>query len=694
MDFRLFGGALAICCASLSAHAGVNLRLTSGTFDPTQIVAGGEIPDNRIWVVQFKSAPDERARQMLEASKVEILGYLPDDAYVVRGESLSKVRIEVLPTVRSVVAYRPEWKMSTALPPLSVFSDLQAEFLMIQLFPGEDAKVVATEIAALDPRVWVIESDDRFVVARVPGSVRTQISRIQAVEHIDVSQTFDPLWIDLGPLEQPTTLNALDGSESGTRAMGYDAAWNTGLTGRGQVASMADTGLDTGDLNSLAVDFKPAVTTGHHFGLFAKSWEDPMGHGTHVAGSIAGRGTASGGALRGGAFEAGLVPQSMWSPMLNNLSVPTKLGDMFGRAQSEGARVHSNSWGSPRNLGAYDAFAQQVDEWTFANPETLVIFAAGNSGVDKNKDGRIDPGSIGSPGTAKNALTVGASENVTKTGGIQVPVSRLRAAADSWPAEPIFSSLISDNVNGLAMFSSRGPTSDQRIKPDVVAPGTNVLSARSHHSTAQDLWGRHDDNYVWSGGTSMAAPLVAGAAVLVRQALIEKHSVSRPSAALLKAVLMHTATDMYPGQYGAVGAARGQELLTPRPNSDQGYGRVDMNTIAGMDGRTVFVDDQGVATGGDWSAEINVSQAGSLLANLVYTDAAASANAAAALVNDLDLILIDAQGQEFKSADRVNNHEVLQKVLQPGRYRLVVRGHRVAQGQSGKQPFALVYSLK
>lgn len=694
MDFRLLLGALAIC-ASVPAHAGVHLRLTTGTVDPTLAQVGEEIPDNRIWVVQFKTTPDERAREFLEASKVDILGYLPDDAFVVRGDVRSKVQIELSPAIRAVVAYRPEWKVSPALPPQSVFSDLQAEFLLIQLFPGEDAFAVGQAIAELDPRAWVIETEDRFVVARVPASARPRLARLQAVEHIEASSIFDPLWIDLKPLDQPTTLNALDGSESGTKAMGFDAAWAQGLTGRGQKASMADTGLDTGDLNSLAVDFKPAVTTGHHFGLFAKSWEDPMGHGTHVAGSIVGRGTASAGLIRGGAFEAGLVPQSMWSPMLNNLSVPTKLGDMFGRAQAEGARIHSNSWGSPRNLGAYDAFAQQVDDWTFANPDTLVIFAAGNSGVDKNKDGRIDEGSVSSPGTAKNALTVGASENVTKTGGIQVPVSRLRTAPESWPAEPIFSSMISDNINGLAMFSSRGPTADQRIKPDLVAPGTNVLSARSHHASAQDLWGRHDDNYVWSGGTSMSTPLVAGAATVLRQALVEKHGIAQPSAALLKAALMHTATDMYPGQYGQAGAGRGQEILTPRPNSDQGYGRVDLGTIAGLDGRTVFVDERtGVATGGEWRADLVVNSAATLLANLVYTDAPASANAAAALVNDLDLVVLDSQGQEIKSADRVNNHEMIQRTLQPGRYQVVVRGHRVAQGQSGKQGFALVYGLK
>lgn len=686
---------LLVSLLSLPAMAGVSLRLNVGAVDPTQISIGEEPQDNRIWVVQFKSAPDEASHRLLEGMKFEILGYLPDDALVVRGERTAKLRLESSPTVRAVVAYRPEWKMSPDLSPLSVFSDLNPELLLIQIFPGEDAVAVGREFSAMDPRVWVIEAEGRYLKARAPASLRAPLARLQAVEHIALVPTFEPLWIDLEPAERLAPRSTLDGTESGTRAMGFAAAWAVGLTGRGQIASVADTGLDTGDVAGLGIDFRGAVSSGHHFGLFAKNWEDPMGHGTHVAGSVVGRGVASSGMVRGGAVESDLIPQSMWSPMLNNLSVPSRLGDMFGRAQAEGARVHSNSWGSPRNLGAYDAFAQQVDEWTFQNPDTLVIFAAGNSGVDKNRDGRIDPGSIGSPGTAKNTLTVGASENVTRTGGIQVPVSRLRTAAESWPAEPIFSSMLSDNVDGLAMFSSRGPTSDRRIKPDVVAPGTNVLSARSRHSTAQDLWGRQDENYVWSGGTSMSAPLVAAAAVLTRQALMERHSQSQPSSALVKAVLMHTAHDMYPGQYGAVGAARGQEILTPRPNSDQGYGRVDVGAIASLDTKTVMVDERtGLATGDEWGTEVQVTSAGQLVANLVYMDAPASANAAAALVNDLDLVLVDEAGVEVRPSDRINNHEIIQRTLQPGRYRLVVRGYRVAQGVAGKQPFALVYTVR
>ncbi|RYZ76916.1 MAG: serine protease, partial [Proteobacteria bacterium] len=341
---------------------------------------------------------------------------------------------------------------------------------------------------------------------------------------------------------------------------------------------------------ALSPDFNGAVVKGQIFGLFSKSWDDPMGHGTHVAGSVLGRGTVSGGKLHGGAYDAQFIPQGMWSPMLKNLTVPTKVTDLFEKSYAEGARIHTNSWGSPRNLGAYDAMASSVDEFMFNNPDMLILFAAGNSGVDMNKDGRIDAGSVCSPGTAKNTLTVGASENVTTTGGIQVPINKLRSAKDSWAAEPIFSSMLSDNANGMAMFSSRGPTLDGRFKPEIVAPGTNILSARSHVAGASELWGAYNADYVYSGGTSMATPLAAGGAAVTRQILQDKMKIANPSAVLLKATLMHTAFDMYPGQYGEVGQAAGQELLTRRPNIDEGYGRMDLARVVSLEGATHFVD--------------------------------------------------------------------------------------------------------
>lgn len=386
----------------------------------------------------------------------------------------------------------------------------------------------------------------------------------------------------------------------------------------------------------------------------------------------------------------------MWSPMMKNLSVPSKLGDLFAKAYADGARIHTNSWGGARTFGAYDNFAVQVDEWLYANPDMLVLFAAGNSGSDKNKDGRIDANSMASPGTAKNVLTVGASENKVSTGGIQVPISKLRAAKDEWPAEPIYSDYISNNENGIAMFSSRGPTQDGRVKPDIVAPGTNILSVKSQTKDASDLWGAYNKDYVWSGGTSMATPLTAGAVAVARQILVEKLGIQNPSAALMKATMIHTAVDMYPGQFGEIGAARGQEILTRRPNSDEGYGRVDVSNIVNLGSQTKLIDNrQGVAQGAEVSYEFTLSKAGSLYANLVWTDAPGSSNAAQALVNDLDLVLTLPNGQTLSMNDHINNLEMIEKSgLPAGTYKLTVKGYKIPQAKNGAQAYALVYTAK
>jgi subtilisin family serine protease len=154
---------------------------------------------------------------------------------------------------------------------------------------------------------------------------------------------------------------------------------------------------------------------------------------------------------------------------------------------------------------------------------------------------------------------------------------------------------VSDDVDGMAAFSSRGPTDDGRVKPDVVAPGTNVLSTLSSvfPDSATPLWGRLPAGhplrrlYCWSGGTSMATPLVAGAAALVRQHLVEQRGHAEPSAALLKAFLVNGAVAMsgqFPGEVQGL------------PDPVQGFGRVDVaRCVAAAPAPVVFADDPGSA---------------------------------------------------------------------------------------------------
>jgi subtilisin family serine protease len=418
--------------------------------------------------------------------------------------------------------------------------------------------------------------------------------------------------------------------------------------------------------------------------------EDDNGHGTHVAGSILGSGAASsGGLLKGGANLAKLVPSSIWSPALGGILFGSDQNTMLTAMYNEGVRVHSNSWGAASN--AYDAMAVDMDTFMWKNPEFLLVFAAGNGGVDANKDGVIDQGSLGSPGTAKNVLTVGASENYLLEGG-QLK-THFEWHPESWPVEPIASDKVSNNSDGLAAFSSRGPTSDGRTKPEIVSPGTNIVSARSHRPKAGLLWGEYDAEHLYCGGTSMATPLTSGAAAVTREFLIKGRGIATPSAALVKATLLHTAHDLYPGQYG-LGAT--QEIPVRRPNVQEGYGRVDMDAATALGLETLVIDNKtGVATGEQVEQSVEVPSGGSLVATISYTDAPGAASAAIALVNDLDIEVVTPVGAIHALKDRRNNSEMLElSALKGGTYVVRVKGHNVPQGMSGRQPFALLVTAK
>jgi hypothetical protein len=384
--------------------------------------------------------------------------------------------------------------------------------------------------------------------------------------------------------------------------------------------------------------------------------------------------------IQGTAPAAKLVLQSVLDSQGGLGGLPADLNDLFaGPYNDDGARVHSNSWGSTVGDGSYDAQASEVDDFVWNHRDLLICFAAGNEGKDANARGVIDAGSLTPPGTAKNCLTVGASEN------LRPDFNLAYGEGFGFPANPIASDQVADNVEGMAAFSSRGSTQDGRCKPDVVAPGTAILSTRSRLANSAGWGPSSDPLYFFEGGTSMATPLVAGCVAVVRVYLAKVHGINKPSAALLKALMVNGAQRMT-GQYAPseVGAV---------PDISEGFGRVNVGEVVGPTGVRQFWDEgKQLDTGEDETRKVTVATAGqSLKATLVWTDPAG-----AGLQNDLDLIVRAADGTErhgnvpatSASFDRVNNVEqVVWSEIPKGDVSIIVRANRITQAT---QSYALV----
>ncbi len=702
--FTFTATSVALAAPALQLRAGVQHL-------PAQTGLRSAIRQQRtLYVVQFKAMPTDADRAHLEQAGLEILRYLPDQAYLVRLKQAdfraARGNLSVLaklPSVAAMGAFPAAWKVAPELVKKAARAAGGRMSAQVALFDDASAQAFLAKLTAQVPQtdpIAVEQTGGRFVQLEASYSALRSLLEWDEVEWIEPTPTFVRMDVRRGDFEpSPADGHAMranvTGLESGTRLMGFDGAWSRGFSGAGEIAAMADTGLDTGDQNTLMKDFEH-FHSGFPFGFFSTSWKDAQGHGTHVAGSILGTGQTSQGQFKGGAYSANLVIESLWSDLFANLMFGTDFKPILTKAFAAGARVHSNSWGNPNALGVYDQFSNQMDDFAWNNPEMLIVFAAGNSGADANKDGVIDEGSVTSPGTAKNTLTVGASENLVTEGGLQKLYGAVKdptTGALRYPAEPLASDNLSNNENGMAAFSSRGPTLDGRLKPEIVAPGTNILSTRSHVEGAEPLWGEYDADHVWSGGTSMATPLTAGAATVTREFLTKAYSIAKPMGATVKAFLIHTAKDLYPGQY-PLGPK--QEFAKPRPNVQEGYGRVDMDALTASNASTsVFESTAGVAQGASDRYALSVMPGQRVRATLVYFDAPATPSAAKALVNDLDLSLNLQGGAALVSLnDHTNNQEMIEwTATQPMSLEAVVSGTAIPQGKAGKQPYSLILTV-
>ena len=637
-------------------------------FDASSIKASAEFPDEyNYYIVQLNDTIQEMWKQDICKAGGQLFDYVPNNAFIVKMNRSTIATISNLEQVRWIGEYLPEYKIDPSLQ-TKMKQNISID-LMVSLFEpidkGNAKENVTEKIISLGATILEGSNNDRI-------HINIESSKIPALSSIT-----DVKWI-----EGYETLVAFNDVSRGIINVTY-ASENYDMTGRGQIIAVADTGLDTGINDaSMNPDFYGRILSIQD--VAGDGAEDLQGHGTHVAGSVLGNGLQSNGQYKGVAPEAQLVFQAI-ADADGNLIVPgNNVSSLFQPAYELGARIHSNSWGGS-GYGKYNIYSKDVDQFMWTHPDMLIVFAAGNYGEDIDHDGIIDLDSISYPSTAKNCLAVGASENYRpQTIGMTWGSIKNIYNITVYPVAPIYDDFVADNPKGIAAFSSRGPTDDGRIKPDIVAPGTYIISDNSSVLDNKPVYAIYNNkNYVYMSGTSMATPLVTGSLALIRQNYVDNLNIT-PSAALLKATLINGASNLQPGQYG--------NDVTAQPDYNQGWGLVNLRGALYLDSGFIhFADNIKLKTGDTIEKNYYVnSSSRPFKTTLVWTDYYGTEFAEKELVNDLTLHVVQPEGTENVVNDTVNNVEQLSfEEPEIGWYTVKVAGEEIPMGP---QPCAIVVS--
>ncbi|WP_166353651.1 S8 family serine peptidase [Phytoactinopolyspora limicola] len=328
-----------------------------------------------------------------------------------------------------------------------------------------------------------------------------------AAAQVDKDRAAD-VWADLLPMvsEEGSASDAdrtsdkrpariwLDGKrrpllDRSTVQVGAPAAWEMGLSGEGIVVGVLDTGIDDDH-----PDLAGQVTARRNF--TDEDDGDLVGHGTHVASTVAGTGAAAEGRYQGMAPGARLVDAKVCEN--DGCSDSAILDGMYWAAVEQGARVVNLSLGGD-DTPELDPLEEAVNRLS-AETGALFVVAAGNDGPFEE--------TVSSPASADAALAVAAV----------------------------------DRDDEVAPFSSRGPRlGDSGVKPEMSAPGVGIVAARAQDGWIGDPVG---DAYTSLDGTSMATPHVAGAAALLAEAYPDWDG-ARIKAALVSAATPGAELDVF-----------------------------------------------------------------------------------------------------------------------------------------------------
>ena len=715
-------------------RGGTSINTVAGAPAVATSVQQARSVGKQLWMVQFVGPIKQAWLARLRKMGIEVVAYMPNNAYVVwlDGGQLTQLERQAKadPTVQWTGAYHPAYRIAPTLQAAKVAQAAQPVAVTVQLYKTTGTSASIASLRGLGGTVLRGQENVLNFVnisLKVPG---TQIAAIAA--RADV--------FNVEPYTPPKKNDEVQGqivagnvTTSGPNVVPTAPGYRQWLIAHGfpddptqyPVVDVVDDGIDNGTTNPLHPDFHVDGVLGNASRLAFNnnctpdtSADGQAGHGNLNAGIVGAYDDhttgfyvdANGYSLGIGISPFGRVagtkvftnPDAFGNSNFDESGCsltpggPGSDAETVLAAANAGATITSNSWGQQFSQGAYDSEAQTYDALTrnarlagSGSQQMLDIFSAGNEGSGAQ--------TIGSPGTAKNVLTVGATENVRDNGTPD-------RCGDTAAA----------NADNIADYSSRGPTQDGRAKPDIVAPGTHIQGLASQDPTydGSGICGdaSADPRYypeggqtlfTWSTGTSHAAPAVAGVASLVYNYYTRIVNPGQtPSPAMLKALILNAPRYL-------TGTSANDAL--PSPN--QGWGDANLGAI--FDPAPRFVVDQTKTfanTGDTYIKGGTVANAGKpLRVTLVWTDAPGSTTGLAS-VNNLDLE-VTVGGQTYKgnvfngqfsapggTADALNNVEsVFLPAGTNGSFSVKVTaanlaGQGVDTSSTTNQDFALVIS--
>ncbi|MBN1246119.1 MAG: S8 family serine peptidase [Anaerolineae bacterium] len=634
---------------SPSRQSRLLLRLRVGTFDPRDRVPS--IPQGlrrhgtgsaaALYLIQFPGPIQDTWIQAILHAGLEIVTYMPDYAYLIWGTPSAVRDLIGSAPIRWYGAYEPAYVIHPDL--LTKLGSSEPLTVTVQFFEHDGAGIArqiieqkatqvlrpAHTVGKLTNLVVTIEGTALFPLAHLP-------------EMISIEPAITPRLLDEVQGQLVAGNLTLDGSRpSGTGYLNWLTA-TVGLTTTASaypIVDITDDGIDNGDATPQHPDFYAAGDIAQPDRLvYNANWTtDPTadgggGHGNLNASIVGGYNALTGFPYEdanGYNYGLGINP---FGPIAGSKIFGNASGwaypdyvDLVTASYNGGARIISNSWGDTPGAGGYliddqiyDALVRDADPTTAGEQPVTIVFAAGNSGSS--------PNTIGSPANAKNIITVGAAESYRPT----------------WTDGCGISAAAANNANDIASFSSRGPTDDGRVKPELVAPGTHVQGAAAQtvnytgfyicdafYPPGQTLYGA-------SSGTSHATPAVSGAASLLTHFYESRLSEAPPSPAMVKAYLVNAARYLD-------GVSSGDTL----PSNAQGFGVVDLGNAFDTTPRLLWDQEQILHTTGE-SVVVRGAVAQSsapFRVTLGWTDAPGPTTGAA-YVNDLDLV-VAVNGQTY-----------------------------------------------